>query len=327
MLAGVKLVAAQAWSAWRGYPAMRRALLSAVPGPPILVTGVYRSGTTWAGAMLAPSGLWHLHEPFNPNRGLWRHELAYADTRAAHPAIDRLVTELLCGGHRATLRLPRSGRWFMPLRLVPIRPRRVLIKDPSAALLSEYLVRRHGMRAVVLFRHPGAVVGSFLRLGWPTGSIVARLRADPALMEGALAPAASAMEQAAGRRDAFSGAVLCACVASVLWRFTEGNPGTMIRVSFEDLCRDPIEGFRALFERLGLAYDQGARRIHARLTAGDHRGADSDHDIVRDSVGIAGRWRMRVSASDQATIRGVWDRLGPPLYRDAGDWPHGEERT
>ena len=320
MLAPVKLAAGQAWSAWRRFPATRRALLAARPGPPILVTGVYRSGTTWTGAMLAPAGLWHLHEPFNPNRGLWEEELAYAEPGSARPDVDRLVLRLLGGGHRATLRLPRSGRWFMPLRLLPITPRRVLIKDPSAALLSEYLVRRHGMRAVIVFRHPAAVVGSLLRLGWPTGSLVRRLLASPALVEGPLRPAAAAMEEAAGRSDAFSGAVFCACVATVLWDFSERDPESMLRVSFEELCRDPIGGFRALLERLDLAYDERVRREHVRLTAGEGNGAEGEHGVVRATAELADRWRTHVSAADLAVIRSTWERFGPPLYRDAIDW-------
>ena len=142
--------------------------------------------------MLAPAGLWHLHEPFNPNRGLWPEELTYADAAESRPDVDRLVEGLLGGGHRGALRLPRSGRWFLPLRLLPITPRRVLIKDPSAAFLSEYLARRHGMRVVIVFRHPAAVVGSLLRLGWPTGRLVETLRARPALMDGPLGPLAEA---------------------------------------------------------------------------------------------------------------------------------------
>ena len=325
MLAPVKLAAGQAWSAWRGYPAARRALLAARPGPPLLVTGVYRSGTTWAGAMLAPAGLWHLHEPFNPNRGLWGEELAYAEAGTARPEIDRLVAELLGGGHRATLRLPRSGRWFMPLRLLPIKPRRVLIKDPSAALLTEYMVRRHGMRAVILFRHPAAVVGSFLRLGWPTGSLVRRLLASPALMDGPLGRMGDAMGDAAGRGGALSGAVLCASVASALWDFSERNPESMVRVSFEELCRDPIGGFRGLFERLDLAYDDEVLRVHVRLTAGEENDGDGEHGVVRASAGLSERWRSRVSAADLAVIRSTWESLGPPLYREPGDWPREGE--
>ena len=36
-------------------------------GPPILVTGAHRSGTTWVGKMLALApGIGYVHEPFSP---------------------------------------------------------------------------------------------------------------------------------------------------------------------------------------------------------------------------------------------------------------------
>jgi hypothetical protein len=276
--------------------------------------------------MLAPVGLWHLHEPFNPNQGLWKDELAYAPADTRRPDIDHLVSALVRGRHRRLLRLGYARRWYAPLRLLPIEPRRVLLKDPSAALLSEYLVRRHDMRALVLFRHPAAVVGSFLRLGWPTGRLVDRLRSSEALMEEWLAPVASTMDLARGRDDSLAGAVLYACVAKVLHGFLERNPKTMTRLRFEDLCADPPGRFRALFESLGLAYDERVRRIHAGLTEGTaQEEEDSPYSVVRSSAGVAWRWRSEVSDADLATIRRVWERFDLTLYRDSADWRRDAE--
>lgn len=321
MLAPLKLAAGQAWCAWRRYPAARRDLAAARPGPPILVTGMYRSGTTWVGAMLAPAGLWHLHEPFNPNRGLWRDELAYARSGYPRPDIDELVRELLRGRHRELLRLPHAGRWFTPLRLLPLRPTRVLLKDPSAALLSEYLVRRHGMRALIVFRHPAAVAASFLRLGWPTGALVKRLLSSRPLMEEWLAPVEPLMAAAIGRCDTTSGAILYGCVATVLWGFANRNPDSMTRLSFEDLCRDPESSFRALYRTMGLAYGDRPLREHARLSAGGSDPAqERPYGVVRTSAAVAGRWRADVPVAQQDAIRETWERFELPLYREAADW-------
>ena len=319
MLSPVKLAAGQAWSAWRRYPGARRELAEARPGPPILVTGMYRSGTTWVGAMLAPGRLWHLHEPFNPNRGLWRDELAYARADTARADIDQLVRRLLRGRHRSLLRLPHAGRWFAPLRLLPFQPRRVLLKDPSAALLSEYLVRRHGMRALILLRHPGAVVRSFLRLGWPTGALVERLLSSADLMQDWLAPLEASMAAAIGRRDAASGAVLYGCVATLLLGFASRNPQSMTRLSFEELCEDPIVAFRSLYETLGLHYDDRVRDEHVRLCSGGD-GEERPHGVIRASASVAGRWRIESSRAELETIREVWGRFDLPLYREPADW-------
>lgn len=325
VLTELKLAAGKTWSAWRGYPATRRALLAARPGPPILVTGMYRTGTTWVGAMLAPAGLWHLHEPFNPNRRMWREELVFAEPDTPRRDVDAFVRRLLQGGHRAALRLPRAGHRFAPLRLLPFAPRRVLVKDPSAALLSEYLVRRHGMRAVVLFRHPAAVVSSLLRLGWPTGELVARLLSDEALMEGPLARARVSMTEAANRRDAISGVVLYGCVATMLWTFTERNPESMIRLQFEDLCADPIGAFRALFQWLDLDCDERVARVHERLTGGAGPGVDDPHGVVRSSADMRWVWRERTAAADLSAVRELWERFDVPLYRDPSHWTRGVE--
>jgi hypothetical protein len=326
MLSPLKLAAGQAWSAWRSYPATRRELAAARPGPPILVTGMYRSGTTWVGAMLAPAGLWHLHEPFNPNRGLWRDELAYARADAARPDIDELVRALFRGRHRTVLRLPHAGQWFTPLRLLPFEPARVLLKDPSAALLTEYLVRRHGMRALVLFRHPAAIVRSFLRLGWPTGALVERLRSSASLVEDWLAPVDSSMAAAVGRRDALSGTVLYGCLATVLLGFASRNPDTMIPLSFEALCEDPTARFRALYEKLALDYDDRARDVHARLSSGGD-GRERPHGVIRSSASVARRWRTEITEGELETIREVWAGFGLPLYREPPDWEREPEGT
>jgi hypothetical protein len=183
------------------------------------------------------------------------------------------------------------------------------------------------MRALVMFRHPAAVVGSFLRLGWPTGSLVRRLLASAPLMDGPLARMGGAMEEAAGRDGAFPGSVLCACLARALWDFSERNPESMIRASFEELCRDPIGGFRALFERLDLAYDDRVREVHFQLTAGGENGEDGEHGVARASVELTERWRSRVPAEDLKVIRSTWKRLGPPLYQEPVDWPREGERA
>jgi hypothetical protein len=324
MLSPLKLAAGQAWSAWRRYPAVRRELAAARPGPPILVTGMYRSGTTWVGAMLAPAGLWHLHEPFNPNRGLWRDELAYARAAVPRPDIDALVLGLLRGRHRTVLRLPHAGRWFTPLRLLPFEPARVLLKDPSAALLAEYLVRRHGMRALVLYRHPAAIVHSFLRLGWPTGALVGRLRSSASLMEDWLAPVEPSMAAAIGRRDALSGTVLYGCIATVVLGFARRNPETMIPLSFEELCEDPTARFRELYERLELDYDAHACDVHARLSSGGD-GRERPHGVLRSSASVAHRWRTEIREGELETIRKVWARFDLPLYREPPDWERKSE--
>lgn len=317
----LKLAAGQSRAAWRRYPALRREIRSLPPGPPILVTGMYRCGTSWTGSMLAAPGVWHVHEPFNPNRGLWEDELVYAPGGEERPDIDRLVVAILSGKHRSALHVPHSHRWFLPARILPVRPGRVLIKDPSAALISEYLARHHGFRALVLFRHPAAVAASFVRLGWPTGWLVSRFVERKALVRDWLEPVSDLLREARGRRDLFSAAVLYACVARVLEGFVERGGGAIETLCYEDLCRDPIARFRELYRRLDLPYDERVRSAHQSLCFDEGGGdARSPFSVRRGSAEMAGRWRGALSPSEVEQVRAVWERAGLARYRQPGHW-------
>lgn len=322
MATGIRLALGQARQAWREYPSVRRNVRAAEPGPPLLVTGVYRSGTTWIGAMLAAPGVWHVHEPFNPNQGLWDRELAYAPPEREHPGIDRLVGEILAGRHTGVVRLAYAGRWFSPIRILPLRPRRVLIKDPSAALMSAYLAVRHGVDGLVVFRHPAGVVGSFLRMGWSTDRMVARLLEDEELAETRLAPFRTLLEEAATRRDPFSGTVLYGCVNRVLWDFTEEHPSSLRRLAFEDLCDDPLGRFRDLYGRLDLAYDAAVRAAHEALCFSEpnRQGGYPPHEVRRSSAVMGERWKSELFPDELGVIRRTWERFEVPLYRSEREW-------
>lgn len=322
-----RLLLGQARRAWAEYPEVRARVRGVDPGPTILVTGAYRSGTTWIGAMLAAPGVWHVHEPFTPNQGLWERELAYAAPGRAHPEVDRLVDALERGRHTGVVRLPYAGRWFSPIRLLPLRPRRVLIKDPSAALMSGYLADRPDFRTVVVFRHPGSVVGSFRRLGWPTDRMCSRLLADRRLIEDRLCPFAALLEEAATRRDLFSGTVFYGCVNRVLRQFLEERPDAMRAVSFEALCEDPLERFRELYDHLDLPYDREVRDAHSALCFGgpEPGGEPGPHEVRRSSVEMAGRWEADLSPAEREEVREVWESFEVPLYRGRDAWEPEDE--
>ncbi|HYO45578.1 MAG TPA: sulfotransferase [Gemmatimonadota bacterium] len=320
-LSSLKLALGKSRAAWRRYPALRKKVRDLPSGPPILVTGMYRSGTTWVGAMLATPGVWHVHEPFNPQQGLWDREFDYARPEEARPDIDRLVSAILRGRRRRTLRMPHSHRWYLPIRLLPQRPKRVLIKDPSAALLAEYLTRRHGMRTLILFRHPAAVAQSFVRLDWPTGRMVRDLLESETLVAEWLEPMLDMMREALGRSDLFSGTVLYACVARVLDGFVRRNSAGMTPLLFEDLCADPIGGFRELYRELDLPYDATVVERHGSLCFPEKEADDRPHGVRRSSADMAERWKAELSPADVEIVRSTWERAGIDRYR--GVWACG----
>ena len=134
--------------------------------PPILVTGVPRSGTTWLARVLATADRVALagREPMNP-RGK-QYALAHTLggwTRLEDPSSrQRWALRTAYRGLNPWL-YSRYGRrqWAAPLPWT-----RLVVKDPFAMLSLPAVVSVTGARAVFLYRHPGAVLASYRRMGW-----------------------------------------------------------------------------------------------------------------------------------------------------------------
>jgi hypothetical protein len=317
---GWKLTLGKLLVAWRRYPAQRRALAAVSPGPPILVTGAHRSGTTWFAKMLAASGIWYVHEPFNPNKGRWPQSFSYR--RAGEPCAeaDALMQAVLDGGFREALLLPNAEHRLMPLRLLRHRVRRVMVKDPLACLLAGHLTRRFGLTTLILFRHPAAFVASVCRLGWPRGCFLRQFLRDQALMEDHLEPYRALLEDHADVDSVASAAVLHGALNTVLWHDVQQGFGTALR--FEDVCVQPIEAFERMHRELGLPYDAGVRAAHESLCFREARpaGAYHPHAVARNSRAAAESWHSQLSAAEVDQVQGIWHRFEVPLYRAAEDW-------
>ncbi len=318
----LKLLAGRLRDAWMHYPGDQRDLARFPAGKPIFLTGTHRSGTTWAASMLADPGLWQIHEPFNPNKRMWKRSFEYAAPSSPRPDVDRYFAALLRGRHRATSTYPHTDHPLMPLRLFRPPIRRAIVKDPLACLLTGYLARHFDLDTLVLFRHPADFAASIVRLGWPTGTYLERFLRDILLMDEHLGPYALLLESHRNGNDLASAAVLHGALNRVLWNQAQATAGIRT-LQFETLCRDPITQFEQLFSRLGLPYTEATRSRHQALcTAPDHDPAHyRTHAVARNSAAMADAWRRQLDTAQRATVRAIWDQFGIPLYSDPADWP------
>ncbi|WP_245580343.1 sulfotransferase [Arthrobacter castelli] len=133
---------------------------------PILVTGVPRSGTTWLARTLATASGAALagREPMNPRGrqyGLGRTLQGW--TRLEDP--NRRQIRLLRSSYRGNnpLVLSRYGyrQWAAPLPWT-----QVIVKDPFAMLSLPAVAAATQALPVLIYRHPGAVLSSYRRMGW-----------------------------------------------------------------------------------------------------------------------------------------------------------------
>lgn len=316
-----KLLIGQVASAWATYPRRAAALRSMDSGTPILVTGMPRSGTTWVGHMLTTPGLWHVHEPFNPNNGCWNKQFTYLRPDEQSGSVDALMEKILSVQLRhLTVNWPAS-HWLMPLRLFKPPVQRILIKAPIASFLSEYITQRYGVQTIVLFRHPAAVVSSLLRLGWPYAFLLDQFLSCEELVEDWLGPYRGMIQKVAKAENAASAAVFYGCINVVLWGFAERNREMTVR-QYEDLCANPVEKFKDLFQVLHLPYDETIKQKHIKLCYSPKEGKRDygPHEVKRNTEDMVTRWRRHLSPQQLTQIRRIWDRFSVPLYKSEKEW-------
>ena len=302
-------------------------------GPPILVTGAHRSGTTWVGRMLALApGVAYVHEPFSPRTPAGRSPARFdryftivsAENEGRYAeGLERTIDfrygwrEQLraLDGPRDVLRSARDLAAVSKARVAAARP---LVKDPIALLSAEWLAQRFGMDVVVLIRHPAAFAASLKRLGWKHSFATF-------LDEGRVPEVLRPYEDEIREQARESGDILAQ--AALLWRllynavdgYRERHPDwTYLR--HEDASADPSGTFERLYARLGLELTESARRTIERSSDSENPAElRSPHSVELASAASLGRWRDQLEPAEVELLRERTSDVWPRFYSE-DDW-------
>lgn len=303
-------------------------------GKPVLVTGAHRSGTTWVGRMLAASpSVGYVYEPFNVNcskelhHGNFRNWFQYVCEENEKDYLNVIEDSLdfRYDPWRAlmSLRTPLDVKLaikryfnFRNYRKAALRP---LIKDPIAIFSAEWLSSKFDLDVLVLIRHPAAFAGS-LRIGGKTWEHDFRnFLNQPLLMRDILHPFESEIRAAAyGRPDIVDQAIL-------LWNLIYFNVLRYRRehpewnyIRHEDLSRNPIGGFKTLYETLGLEFGEHERSVVARHSY--RRSGNEDLPVLksvhRDSLSNILAWKERLSATEISRIKAGTRQISREFYSE-----------
>jgi hypothetical protein len=303
-------------------------------GRPILVTGTYRSGSTWVGRMLALSPrVAYINEPFNPthspgvcaaafplryqyihsgNEGRFRPPLAATlsfryQYRAQIPSL-RSRTDIE--------QLVRDGWAFARARLRKAQP---VVKDPFAAFSAGWLSTTFDMGVVVVVRHPAAYAASIKRLGWRPE--FDELLAQPRLIHDQLGEYEAAMISMRARADLIDQAgLMWLMVYSTLLRLGHEHPDWVF-VRHEDLAANPLARFPELYGAVALTWTpEVGRQVQWYSNARVSKEGEIDpYDYRRRSRDTIGRWREETTDSDRDRLRGLVESVSGQFYSDE-DW-------
>lgn len=298
---------------------------------PILVTGIQRSGTTWAGKIIAESpSVGYIGEPFNPlcrpgccaaHFPYWffyvcdENEDQYIDHIKRTLEFRYQVAEEL-KATRTARDVARLARDFSLFQLYRFRRRRPLQRDPPAFFSAEWLAKRFSCDVLVLIRHPAAFVASFKSLRWehPFDHFLKQ----PLLMRDYLQSFEGEIREFAERKqDPVDQAILLwRLIHSVVLRYQKAHPEwTFAR--HRDLSSNPVGEFRRIFERLDLPC--GTREeINTRrycMAEAKQQGYVWD-DVVRNSAQNMDLWRTRLTEEELRRVRKKCYYLAREFYAE-----------
>lgn len=299
--------------------------------PPILVTGAHRTGTTWVGRSLVAGGqARYISEPLNVHHrpGIfaapvtrWYTYICLENEGEYLPALRQtlafryhLWAELRAlRSRKDALRMGRDWGAFLLGRLARSRP---LLKDPFAVFSIPWFIDRLGCQVVVTVRHPAAFVSSLKRFGWTFD--FNDLLDQPLLMRDRLEPAREEMQAMAAATDDLVGQ------ASLLWKLVyqyvdslrQARPQVQV-ARHEELSLDPLDGYRQLFDALGLDYSPRARNSILASTSAENpkeldRQAAFSHRL--DSRTNLGNWKRRLTADEIERIRNITHEVAGRFY-------------
>jgi hypothetical protein len=216
---------------------------------------------------------------------------------------------------------PRTyGRYGRTQWRAPLPTTRIVIKDPFAMLSVPCITAVTGARGVQLYRHPGAVLASYRRMGWRPDLAEMSSFGDAATTAGPLVAKLWGKDPShLGDTDAMG--VFWSILTTIALDDMEQTPGTVM-VSHQEIAAGGRGAGERLFAELGLEFsretalelgtespgehtEQPAGRATADSGTGmapDPRTARALHSFDRNPVEVAKAWRKHVTPADLTRI-------------------------
>ncbi len=253
----------------------------------ILVTGVPRSGTTWLSRQLAhaPGTAMTGREPMNPHRGQYALGGTISSwTRLTDPsAAQERIVRRAYRGHT-----PRVyGRYGSRQYAAPFPGTINIIKDPFAAVSIACLHEITATVPILVYRHPGAVLASYRRMGW---------QPDLAELSAALSPDWLPDDQDSVGRLAWFWSAINGCALADLAEIPQA-----LVLSHEELATGGVAAMQRVYQALDLRWTDAVTAAVSGLDRAKevvNSTGKTLHQLGRTADQVARAWRATVSDAE-----------------------------
>jgi hypothetical protein len=279
---------------------------------PVFITGAPRCGSSWVGEILGNcTNTRYVYEPFNHRwvpalRGQLPH-FTYLTDRSEVPHTVQQTTENAFRGLQSWKQLARAiyRRYWGTATSAATK---VVIKDPTASLMSAWIATQFDAQILFVMRHPCGFASSLDSLGWKL-NINSLLRQD-ALMQDHLEPYRDVLNRAKNDKWLIRGAVW-ASIHLVFTRQMRTRQDWLL-FKYEDICNDPIGQYTLIAQQLGLELSKNTyKKIHS-LSSAAGTGSGSTQ---RKSKTMPTIWKHRMSAGEIDAVTGIINEFELGYYQ------------
>lgn len=264
---------------------------------PILVTGVPRSGTTWLARKLAsaPGTALAGREPMNPRGsqyGLGGTLQEWARVDEFNPRQARLLRSAYRGLNPLVYSRYGQRQWAAGWPWT-----RMIMKDPFAMLSLPAVVSTTGARPVLIYRHPGAVLSSYRRMGWTADLDEVRRVITPSIKDSCSGSGFGS------HREVWEMAHFWAMLNNQALADMQYLPGSLV-ISHEELASGGSSAMHQLYELCGLRWDSSLGEDDRKSQGvGRHKPkADALHNLHRPPQEVAAEWRSRLTNTEVSLL-------------------------
>jgi len=296
---------------------------------PILVTGSHRSGSTWAGQMLAASPrTGYIHEPFNTGIKIgalstpFKHWFQYIGEENSfnykatldsvinfkYPLNINLAKVSSAGDIK---RITREQGRFLWHRLSTNTP---IFKDPLALFSAEWLSKEFDMNVLVMIRHPAAFCLSLKVKNWKFD--FNNFLEQPLLMNKYLHEFKEDIhEYAQNEKDILDQAILLwNCIHHTISIYKESHPEWLF-VKHEYLSLEPVNQFQLIYETFGLEFTDKARSIILRSSSSNNPVEfNTTNQLLRNSKENIYKWKKILTENEIEKIKQKTSNVFNLLY-------------
>lgn len=276
---------------------------------PVFITGAPRCGSSWVGEVLGNcTGMRYVYEPFNHKWAPALHEhLAHFTylTSAASPLVTKYATNAFQGRQNLKQLIRAAYRGYLGAATHPAS--NVVVKDPTASLMSAWISTQFNAKILFVMRHPCGFASSLDALDWQL-SVNTLLRQKP-LMNEHLEQYRSVLRHARSDKWLTRGAIWAA-IHLVYTKQMESQTNWLL-YKYEDICENPAKHYVSMAETLGLEMSPKARRKIQSLSTTNRADSGSTR---RDSKAMRDIWQDRMSTGEIDAVMGVVSEFGLKLY-------------